>query len=109
MTREELRDALVNAYIATRTPAPKGTPDWARVRRSLECELFAKALPTILASLDTEAVKAETIEQCARVCEEQQAIFASEKYATGQPASSSGERFACGICAAAIRARKEQP
>jgi hypothetical protein len=43
-----LTEALVNAYIATRTPARPGTPDWAQVRSSLECELFAKAVPVIL-------------------------------------------------------------
>lgn len=47
---------------------------------------------------------AATIERCAQVCEEQQRVFLSMEYASGQPASSFSERFAAGQCAAAIRA-----
>ena len=43
------------------------------------------------------------LEEAARVCEEQQQTFLSPEYATGQPMSSFGERFACGRCAEAIR------
>ena len=46
--REAIKDRIINAFIATRTPAPPGTPDWGRVRFSLECELFARAVPVIL-------------------------------------------------------------
>lgn len=49
MTTDDLKQKLINAYIATRTPAAMRTPDWARVRRSLECELFAKSLDMIVA------------------------------------------------------------
>ncbi len=43
-------------------------------------------------------------ERCARLCEEQQQVFLSPQYATGQPLSSIQERFACGRCAVEIRA-----
>jgi len=52
------------------------------------------------------AVAAER-EACAKVCEAQQDIFLSPRYAANQPMSSIAERFAAGQCAAAIRARGE--
>lgn len=58
---------------------------------------FEKGLPTILASLDTEAVKAETIEQCAQKVERHPMRFAGQT----EDAVRKG-------LAAAIRARKEQ-
>jgi hypothetical protein len=54
---------------------------------------------------DLRSVVLAEREACAKVCEEQQNIFASPRYATGQPMSSIRERFAAGQCAAAIRAR----
>ena len=42
--------------------------------------------------------------EAARICEEQQRVFLSEQYAVNQPLSSFSERFACGLCAKAIRA-----
>lgn len=42
-------------------------------------------------------------ERAAGVCEQQAKDFLSPQYATGQPLSSFGERFACGQCAEAIR------
>ncbi len=38
----------------------------------------------------------ETSRVAAEMAEKQQAVFGSRQYATGQPASSFGERFACG-------------
>jgi len=52
------------------------------------------------------AVEAER-EACAKVCEAQQDIFLSPRYAANQPMSSIAERFAAGQCAEAIRARGE--
>lgn len=49
------------------------------------------------------------LEEAAKACEEQQRIFASPKYAAGQPMSSFGERFGAGRCADAIRALKTTP
>ena len=49
----------------------------------------------------------DTLEAAAKICEEQQQIFASPQYATGQPFSSFGERFACGKCAEEIRQLKD--
>ena len=46
-------------------------------------------------------------EACAKVADEQAAVFASPTYATGQPLSSAGERFACKQIAEAIRARSK--
>ncbi len=46
---------------------------------------------------------ADGVEDAAKVCEDQQQVFLSPQYATGQPLSSFHERFACGQCAAAIR------
>jgi len=46
---------------------------------------------------------ADAIEDAAKACEDQQQVFLSPQYATGQPLSSFHERFACGQCAAAIR------
>lgn len=51
----------------------------------------------------------ETIERCAKVCEEQAVEFLSEGYAVGQPLSSFEERFACSECAKAIRALPSEP
>ena len=42
-------------------------------------------------------------EACAQVAESRKAIFASESYATNQPLSSIGERFACDTIVQAIR------
>lgn len=52
-------------------------------------------------------VAAAEREACAKVCEELRDSFLSPQYATGQPMSSIGERFAAGRCAEAIRARGE--
>lgn len=46
------------------------------------------------------------LEAAAEACEIEERVFASTEYATGQPASSVGERFACRQCASAIRALK---
>lgn len=51
--------------------------------------------------------EARALERAAQVCEQQQQDFLSEQYAVGQPLSSFQERFACGQCAAAIRALGE--
>ena len=64
--------------------------------RALEAELAA-----------TEYKLVGAYEEAAKVCEDQQKVFASEEYATGQPFSSFGERFACGACAQAIRSLGE--
>lgn len=47
-------------------------------------------------------------EACAKVCEEVRDVFASPRYATGQPLSSIRERFAAGQCVEAIRARSSE-
>lgn len=44
------------------------------------------------------AERENTIRECADVCRQQQSIFLSPDYATGQPYSSFGERFACSEC-----------
>ncbi|KQM18415.1 hypothetical protein [Novosphingobium sp. Leaf2] len=49
------------------------------------------------------------LEDAARACEQQARDFLSPQYATGQPASSISERFACSECATAIRALKSPP
>jgi hypothetical protein len=48
--------------------------------------------------------KAEGLRAAADACEAQKAHFLSPEYATRQPLSSHSERFACGVCAAAILA-----
>jgi hypothetical protein len=48
------------------------------------------------------------IEAAAEACELEAKVFASEQYATGQPLSSAGERFACSTCANSIRALKRR-
>ena len=48
------------------------------------------------------------LEDAAKVCEEQMIIFASDQYATNQPLSSFGERFACLELAKTIRALIEE-
>jgi hypothetical protein len=57
---EALKGKLVNAYIATRTPAPEKSADWASIRRSLECELFAKAVEVILRQHSPDDLPATT-------------------------------------------------
>lgn len=63
-TPDELVERLIKAYIATRTPARPGTPDWAMVRQSLECELFARAVSVIIAEAlrSNEAARSSTTE-----------------------------------------------
>ena len=43
-------------------------------------------------------------ERAARVCEQQAHAFLSPEYTTDQPLGSFEERFACDLCASAIRA-----
>lgn len=45
----------------------------------------------------------ETTERTVRMVEQQQQVFLSPEYATGQPMSSHQERFACGQIADALR------
>lgn len=52
---------------------------------------------------EAQAIVRRLMEHAALICEEQQAVFLSPEYATGQPLSSFGERFACGQCAKIIR------
>lgn len=47
------------------------------------------------------------LKMAAKACKTQQKAFTSPQYAAGQPASSFGERFACGACIQAISALKE--
>lgn len=42
-------------------------------------------------------------ERCARIAEDQIAIFSSDEYALGQPMSTTGERYACAHLASLIR------
>lgn len=50
-----------------------------------------------------DEVRAETIEQCAKVAELQEQTFLNPNYASNQPHGSFGERFACRQVAEAIR------
>ena len=59
-------------------------PEWARAS---EAEVYNRA-----------------IEDAAKACEDQRQDFLSPEYTTGQPLGSFSERFACGECAASIRA-----
>lgn len=47
------------------------------------------------------------LEEAAMACEQQAQDFLSPEYATPQPIGSVQERFACGQCAAAIRAMRD--
>ena len=53
---------------------------------------------------DIASARRTALEDAAKVCEEQMIIFASDQYATNQPLSSFGERFACLKLAKTIRA-----
>jgi len=55
-----------------------------------------------------DVCKAER-ERCAQICEQEEDIYGSDDYATGQPLSSITERMACRSCAAAIRSSGETP
>lgn len=55
--------------------------------------------------MDVEEIRRLAFEEAAQVCEQQSREFLSPQYAVGQPLSSFAERFACGECAKAIRAR----
>lgn len=54
------------------------------------------------------AVLPIALQAAAKVCENQQEVFGSDEYATGQPLSSFSERFACGRCAEEILALTER-
>jgi hypothetical protein len=71
-----------------------------------EAGLFSH--PSELAKAIDAAIAGER-DACAKVAEAMQKDFLSSRYATGQPLSSFGERFACGQIAAAIRARSPSP
>lgn len=53
-----------------------------------------------------QAVRSAVIEECIQAVKAQQESFASEEYATGQPHSSFGERFACKSCIEALEGLK---
>jgi len=55
------------------------------------------------------AKRSETLEEAAKVCEQEAQDFLSPEYAAAQPLSSTNERFACKHCAEAIRQLKGQP
>lgn len=57
-----------------------------------------------VAEMVEAAVKAER-EACAKLADDAAVSYLSPEYATGQPLSSMGERFACGHIAIAIRDR----
>ena len=59
----------------------------AQATRALEAEVYSRA-----------------IDDAAKACEDQRQDFLSPEYTTGQPLGSFSERFACGECAASIRA-----
>jgi len=52
---------------------------------------------------EARQIIAVLMEEAAKICEAQQQVFLSSQYATNQPMSSFGERFACGQCAKEIR------
>ena len=68
----------------------------------------------LLLLLNEQAVAArltaerDALERAAVIADEVSAGFLSPDYAAGQPLSSLTERMACSMCAAAIRAAKEQ-
>jgi hypothetical protein len=64
---------------------------------------IANGLPEAF-SLHAQQARKQALEDAAKACEEQRAVFASEQYATDQPMSSFGERFACSRCAEVVRA-----
>lgn len=82
----------------------------AIIEKHLEYRDTNRATTVMLAFAASEVaagVAAER-ERAAQICEQQAIDFLSPEYATGQPLSSFGERFACGQCAAAIR-QEPQP
>lgn len=54
-------------------------------------------------------IERAVLERAAQACRDQAKDFLSPQYATGQPISSLGERFACGECERAILALAGEP
>ena len=98
---EQVRDLIQRLRSPAQMFYEYSADDGAQLRAS------AATLEALLSELATaQREREEAYEACARICEKQQAIFASPKYAAGQPMSSFGERFACGKCAEEIRQAK---
>lgn len=85
---------MIEAHIGNLKAAKKSSDDFANQWHSRMMAAEARV----------KLVRAETIEECAKVCEQQAKEFLSPEYASYQPASSLSERFACKECATAIRA-----
>lgn len=113
VNRGALLELLANAYnegfgegMREHTSSKGGWP-W-NSRKQKYGALLDKALPSPAPSswqpIDADALRKATIEECAQVADEQAITFLSPEYATNQPFSSIGERFACGQIASVIRA-----
>jgi len=81
--------------------------DWADKKA---IEVFSKEAGCV--GLDDMAAalrqaRLDALEEAAKICEKQQAIFRNAGYAS-LPSSSFAERFACGKCAENIRLLKEE-
>jgi hypothetical protein len=95
------RDAAAKIHAAIEAQVrDQGAIDLAVTDITLDLE--NGLLVTTLARHRTEAIERER-ERCALVCEQQAKEFLSEQYATPQPIGSIIERFACTVCATAIR------
>jgi len=55
---------------------------------------------------DYEVMAAAIVEECIKLIEKEREDFLSPEYATNQPHSSYGERFACNACIDALRSLK---
>jgi hypothetical protein len=84
-------------------PQHKWPVDWAtRPRESVDLRKLGVEIERHL----RDALKQER-EACAMIADNQAQEFLSPRYATGQPASTMAERFACKTIADAIRHRDE--
>jgi len=80
--------------------------DWADEKGLMIYGGYTNTPEGIAAAL--RQARLDALEEAAKICEKQQAIFRSVEYAALQPHSSFAERFACGRCAENIRLLKEE-
>ncbi len=99
MTPEEKAREIVNRLVEEATTADTRVgslvTDWDMAE-------------SIIAIAIREARNA-ALEEAAKICDEQSAIFSCDTYAVDQPISSIGERFACGQIKEDILALKDKP
>jgi hypothetical protein len=92
------------AVAISELPDRTSPDDWPEAMLVTASELSAIVEPIIATALADARERA--LGEAVAVCRDQQQVFLSPRYATDQPMSSVGERFACARCIEAIEVLK---